>query len=353
MKTIVDKPMTPLEVGDTLPEIMLPNERTRLVRLSAWIDNRYVVFLFCPDPKQPACRAMLQSFARLADKLDPLAQVFGITNTTPDENAAFLGNNPLPFWLLSDMERQVARGLGITHNGNQGICSIVINDMSGRVIKIERDTNAADPAPAILEYLELLAKRPQPEARSLSHFAPVLYVPQVFEPELCRALINAFETGKHQPSGVLRPEKSAMEGKENLDASHKIRRDIEITDPKLLDWIRRRMGRRVLPEIQKVFTRQITSGEKLKVARYDSLDGGYFKPHRDNVVPRVQHRHFAMSLNLNKGEYEGGALRFPEYGPDLYSPDSGDAVIFSCSLLHEALPVTKGRRYVLLSFMFN
>jgi predicted 2-oxoglutarate/Fe(II)-dependent dioxygenase YbiX len=60
-----------------------------------------------------------------------------------------------------------------------------------------------------------------------------------------------------------------------------------------------------------------------------------------------------MTLNLNAGEYEGGALRFPEYGPDLYSPATGDAVIFSCTLLHEAMPVTRGRRFVLLSFLFD
>jgi heme-degrading monooxygenase HmoA len=28
-------------------------------------------------------------------------------------------------------------------------------------------------------------------------------------------------------------------------------------------------------------------------------------------------------------------------------------VVFSCSLLHEAAPVTKGRRYVLLTFLHN
>ena len=48
-----------------------------------------------------------------------------------------------------------------------------------------------------------------------------------------------------------------------------------------------------------------------------------------------------MSLNLNAGEYEGGFLRFPEYGPNLYMPETGCAVVFSCSLLHEALAVTR------------
>jgi hypothetical protein len=50
--------------------------------------------------------------------------------------------------------------------------------------------------------------------------------------------------------------------------------------------------------------------------------------------------------------YQGGQLRFPEYGPELYRPAPGAALLFSCSHLHEVLNVTAGRRFVLLSFLF-
>ena len=63
----------------------------------------------------------------------------------------------------------------------------------------------------------------------------------------------------------------------------------------------------------------------------------------------TQKRRFAMSLNLNDG-YEGGELWFPEYGKHKYLPAAGSGVIFSCSLLHEALPVTKGQRWVMVTF---
>ncbi|MDX1401211.1 MAG: 2OG-Fe(II) oxygenase, partial [Kiloniellales bacterium] len=111
-------------------------------------------------------------------------------------------------------------------------------------------------------------------------------------------------------------------------------------------------ARRIKPEIVKAFNRDITGIEEFKVVCYDANNGGHFRPHRDNLSRHNAHRLFAMTLNLNEG-YEGGALRFPEYGPDLYKPGAGDAVIFSCSLLHEALPVTKGERFVLLSFLFD
>jgi hypothetical protein len=46
-------------------------------------------------------------------------------------------------------------------------------------------------------------------------------------------------------------------------------------------------------------------------------------------------------------------LRRPEYGPELYRPAPGAALLFSCSHLHEVLDVTAGRRFVLLSFLFG
>ncbi|MEE2619026.1 MAG: 2OG-Fe(II) oxygenase, partial [Candidatus Poribacteria bacterium] len=64
------------------------------------------------------------------------------------------------------------------------------------------------------------------------------------------------------------------------------------------------------------------------------------------------HRRFAMSLNLNQG-YKGGYLRFPEFGSNLYQPEVGEALVFSCSHLHEVTEVTKGRRFALLSFLFS
>lgn len=57
-----------------------------------------------------------------------------------------------------------------------------------------------------------------------------------------------------------------------------------------------------------------------------------------------------MSLNLSTGAYGGGQIRFPEFGRELYEADAGGAVVFSCNLLHEALPVTSGRRFALFTF---
>jgi predicted 2-oxoglutarate/Fe(II)-dependent dioxygenase YbiX len=137
------------------------------------------------------------------------------------------------------------------------------------------------------------------------------------------------------------------------DAAVKNRRDHYLKDPELVGLVNLRFARRLLPEIAKATFYRVTAFEEFKVARYDSATGGYFRPHRDNNTLSGAHRRFAVTLNLNSDEYEGGELTFPEYGPDLFKPATGDAVAFSCSLLHEARPVARGSRYVLLAFLFG
>ena len=109
---------------------------------------------------------------------------------------------------------------------------------------------------------------------------------------------------------------------------------------------------RILPEIFKAFHYRVTKCETLRVARYEGHRDGYLHGHRDDNPPTL-YRRFAMSINLNTDDFEGGELRFPEFGDQRYRPASGTAIIFSSSLLHEALHVTAGRRLVLLAFLLG
>jgi predicted 2-oxoglutarate/Fe(II)-dependent dioxygenase YbiX len=92
--------------------------------------------------------------------------------------------------------------------------------------------------------------------------------------------------------------------------------------------------------------------ERYIVACYDGSQGGHFRAHRDNTTPGTAHRRFAVTLNLNE-DFDGGELWFPEFGDRRYRPPLGGAVVFSCSLLHEATPVTRGLRYASLPFLYD
>jgi predicted 2-oxoglutarate/Fe(II)-dependent dioxygenase YbiX len=112
------------------------------------------------------------------------------------------------------------------------------------------------------------------------------------------------------------------------------------------------LDRRLLPEIRRAFHVEIAHIDRVLIARYDET-GGYFRRHRDNTAPHVAYRQFALSVNLNTDAYDGGELVFPEYGGHRYQPPTGAGMVFSGSLLHEALPIRRGQRYVLLTFLHD
>jgi predicted 2-oxoglutarate/Fe(II)-dependent dioxygenase YbiX len=105
--------------------------------------------------------------------------------------------------------------------------------------------------------------------------------------------------------------------------------------------------------VKRAYQFEATRIERWLVACYDGGTGGHFRAHRDNTTKGTAHRKFACTINLNADDYDGGDLRFPEFGPRTYRAPTGGAVIFSCSLLHEARPVTRGRRYAFLPFFYD
>jgi hypothetical protein len=223
-----------------------------------------------------------------------------------------------PYWLLLDPSHRVLR-------------SFAVSDATGLFAALEALPEVADYAGAEL-------------------FAPVLIVPRVFDRDLCKRLIALYETEGGELSGVMRDVDGRTVGV--LD-DFKRRRDVTVEDPALRRELLVRLQYCLMPEIAKVYQFQVTRLERYMVACYDAAEGGYFRAHRDNETLGTAHRKFACSINLNAEDFEGGDLRFPEFGPRTYRPPTGGAVIFACGLQHEATPVTRGRRFAFLPFFYD
>jgi predicted 2-oxoglutarate/Fe(II)-dependent dioxygenase YbiX len=180
--------------------------------------------------------------------------------------------------------------------------------------------------------------------------APVLILPDVFEPEFCRQLIALYEDKGGHSSGFMRE----VDGKtvEIKDAKHKVRRDVLIEDQTVIRQTQVRIHRRIVPEIRKVHQFKVTRMERYLIACYAAEEHGHFRAHRDNTTRGTAHRRFAVSINLND-EFEGGEISFPEYGPKGFKLPTGTACVFSCSLLHQVSPVTAGQRYAFLPFLYD
>jgi predicted 2-oxoglutarate/Fe(II)-dependent dioxygenase YbiX len=211
------------------------------------------------------------------------------------------------------------------------------------------ETAPINALPALLSHIATL---PPPSRHAGSTVpAPVLILPRIFEPELCQALIAEYDRQGGEMSGFMREVNGQTVAVH--DRGHKVRRDVLLDDGPLKTATQQRIASRLVPEIARSFQFHVTRLERYLVACYAAEEGGHFAPHRDNTTKGTAHRRFAVSINLNAEDFSGGDLRFPEFGTNAYRPPTGGAVVFSCSLLHQALPVTAGKRYAFLPFLYD
>lgn len=315
------------------------------------IAGRYIVLCFFGTAAASTSQRILSDiWSQRAVFDDQHCCFFGVSIDPEDEKQARVRQHIPGIRFFWDFDRAISQLYGaLTPEGHYRPFTLIL-DLRLRVLAaLPFNQSPETHVPQLVEMLTQLP--PIPAANAAAGQAPVLIVPRIFEPALCQALIQFYTTHGGQDSGFMRE----VNGRTVPihDHNHKRRRDQEITDEALKNTAMHRIHDRLAPEICKAFQFEATRMERHIVACYDSETGGHFRPHRDNTTKGTAHRRFAVSLNLNTGEYEGGCLRFPEFGQQTYEAPAGGAVVFSCSLLHEATPVTQGRRYAYLPFLYD
>lgn len=229
-----------------------------------------------------------------------------------------------------------------------GAPSVVVIDRNARVVAPIPRADAEAVAKSALDRLVSLAEG----AEGQDSPAPILIIPNVFTADLCGRLIGHFESNPHI-AGSMASRDASGAAYEKIDETKKKRNDFLLQPGDQYHApVIEAITRTCVPEIKRVFQFDACYMDRILIARYDD-DGGCFLRHRDNAAPGVAYRQFAISINLNTGDYEGGHLVFPEYSSQQYKHGRGAAAVFSTTLLHEATPVFRGRRYVLLTFLHN
>ncbi|NKB55920.1 MAG: hypothetical protein GKS00_06255 [Alphaproteobacteria bacterium] len=283
---------------------------------------------------------LLKPFAEQADAFD----AFGAHRYAllPDSNGATDVAKASGFILLEDAGCTVSNG----YLDSAGLTAptMFVLDPNQRIVSIADDTATfADTAKTTFERLA-----PCGPPALVAMQAPVLFIPDVLDDADCKRLTDAWRSGDKRKNVV-----NVASGEETSKAGRaevKRRSDV-IIEGALERHLLITLMPRIAPEIERVYSFDKEWGfEKFRIGCYEAEDAGFFRPHRDNPSDALSHRHFAISTNLND-EYEGGYLRFPEYGANHYAPPKGGALIFSCGLLHEVVPVTAGHRFTLLTFV--
>lgn len=331
------------DIGDPLPWITIPTTREALMPLNGLAGHSVVLGCAGPDLDTPAIVGALERSSELLGQHDAYWLVIV---------AAPAGGGALPALknprarLIPDGDGAVRRALGFpdTHDGMLSL---------GADTGLRVTATAHHQGPAALSEAEswLTLTLETTEERRSDIDAPVLLIPDVIEAALRDRLITAWNEGGHEESGYLRPNQDG--GVTHVvNPARKRRSDhfLDDADP-LAALVHARIRARVAPWIERATHFKIGFAERYRIACYQAETAGFFAPHRDFSEPSP-HRHFAMTIALND-EYQGGALRFPEFGSRQYVLRPGQAIVYSGSLLHEVTPMTSGRRFALINFLTN
>lgn len=340
----------PPAFGERVADFALPTPHNPRFHLNA-AAGRNLVLVFLGSPPTPAAQALLAEARAVRGALDDrLAGLFWVVSRPEHIEQLRIAQDTPGIRYFMDYEGVAAQLYGLVPEGGDNVIArTFVVDRTLRLLQV------LDPAPGQPHLVPIVAGLRRLDAfqrglDSLDH-APVLVVERVFEPELCRALIDYYDSRGGTESGFMRE----RDGKTValLDHGFKRRRDCTIDDQRLRTAAMARIHNRLVPEIRRAFQFTATRIERHIVACYDAHEGGFFRPHRDNTTKGTAHRRFAVTVNLNADDYQGGDLRFPEYGARSYRAPTGGAVVFSCSLLHEATEVTSGTRYAYLPFLYT
>ncbi len=337
----------PLYPGDPAPWLRLPCDINDAFQFST-LGGRTVLLTFLASLSDEAGARVLAGLLAGADRFKPFTTAMVVVTADPADRGAAPPENLTGMRFLYDFERKAAALFGVADDAGGVRAASFVLDARLRIAAVAPLRDPTTHAAQALALFDRFNRSPAPSRAALQ--APVLLIPNVFEPKLCQSLIEGHAANGGEESGFMVERDGKTVQKHDYD--HKRRRDWSIEDQALLEATRVRVKRRIAPEIQRAYQFNTTRIERYLVACYESENGGHFAAHRDNTTKGTAHRRFAVSINLND-DYEGGDLVFPEFGPARFRPPPGGACVFSCSLMHQATPVTAGKRYVFVPFLYD
>jgi predicted 2-oxoglutarate/Fe(II)-dependent dioxygenase YbiX len=306
--------------------------------------GRWIVLAFLGSPAAPRANAELAVLLAAAALFNEDRIVFyGVLAAPPHDAAPYLALSTPAISFIADYDGTIGRLYGAAGTPR----TVVLDPM----LRVVADIPWDEPAGHAATVRTVLTSLPAvDDAAGVPLTAPALIVPRVFDFPLCDFLVEFYDKFGGKDSGFLLDN----DGKTATVVDHRLKRrnDLGISHPQLREAIRGQIVRRLIPAIERFFQFSATRMDRYIVACYDSAVGGHFYRHRDNVNAGAQHRRFAVTINLNK-DFDGCDLMFPEFGRRTYRAPHGGAIVFSCGALHQVTPVTRGRRYAFLAFLYG
>jgi len=138
---------------------------------------------------------------------------------------------------------------------------------------------------------------------------------------------------------------------DGVNEKKKIRKDfaLRVAECKVIDLV---IFEKLKPLLEWKFGVSISYRERYKIGWYSGEKLGFYVPHTDKQGG-MDYRDISMVVCASRQEdYDGGEFLFPDLDIS-FKLDLGDGIFFDSSMRHGVKPVTRGNRYVLISFLFG
>ncbi|NIA68985.1 redoxin domain-containing protein [Pelagibius litoralis] len=350
-----------LEAGDRIRPFSLPDPDGKLINpLFDHLAGKPLVLIFECAGSGPSYGDELSGLTETLESSEfapggqpRTAVVLAVTRRSLAANRALQNSQTLPFPILADAKAEVYRACGLDPQTIGRSAVTFVLDANLRMVAVI-DGGGATRGAKILTALESASE--DPATTAMAGHPPVLVLPRTLTARDCADLIDYW----HRPAPVWEAEGLNSRGFEQETGDFMVRNkdygkvlQRVVRDGPLQKYLDAKIHRRVMPEIRKAFQTKVSRREEYRIAGYDAAEDGSLGPHRDNPTKETRHRRFTLSVALNAGDFEGGALRFGEYSQQGYRVPTGTAIVWSCTLLHDILPVTAGRRFILGTHLFG
>ena len=150
--------LTELKVGDKAPDISLSDEHGLPVSLKDYLGKKVVVLYFYPKDFTPGCTAEACSFRdNYKPYQDKGAVVIGVSLDSVDSHLKFSEKYNLPFAILSDSNKEVAKAYGVLGVGGFLAKRVTfIIDKEGKITHIFPKVDVKQHSEEVLKALEEL-----------------------------------------------------------------------------------------------------------------------------------------------------------------------------------------------------
>jgi len=139
-----------LKVGDKAPDFSVAASDGTMVRLKDYVGKGNIVLYFYPKDDTPGCTKEACGIRDAFDEFKGLnAIVLGVSFDSVESHKKFIGKYKLPFVLLADVDKKVAKAYGVaTDNSRVARRVTFVIDKQGKIAyvnpRVNPATNAAE-----------------------------------------------------------------------------------------------------------------------------------------------------------------------------------------------------------------